>query len=237
MAANRESIYAALDAELERSGKVLSTIELQKAMGGSFSTHTKHRKSWLEERGLETVIASTPDDVPADIKSEAYSAIDKLLASLWEKVNSRVDSTRVQTLEADLERSQLAIAELAGLKSINTQLLTRIEELSSDLALARAGVGVSEPENYSLQLQRLTAERDAAIAKQAAREEEWLGLQLQFQTQLTELEETNRVLSMRLAEAGERQVIAPELPEEGEQGRGESFRRPPLPALACQAGS
>ena len=245
MAANRESIYAALDAEFERSGKVLSTIELQKAMGGSFSTHTKHRKGWLEERGIETVTASTPDEVPADIKSEAYSAIDKLLASLWDRVSGSVDSTRVKALEADLECSQLAIAELAGLKSVNAQLLARIEELSRDVALARAGVGVTETGNYKLQLQQLTAERDVAIAQLAAREEELLGLKVeagrvvQLQAQLTELEEANRVLSLSLAEAEERRAIAPatDSAEEDEQRRGEFFRRPTLPALACQAGN
>lgn len=161
MAITREQVFQAGD-EIFSQGKTPRIEGVRTLLGsGSYSTIGKYLKEWKEQNPESANVSTT--EIPQDLHNAAYEALKPVIALIWDKASESVDSERLKTLELENERYQQQTSELAGLRAAYQALMARNEQLSQDLALARAGVG-SESVNGYLQLQSdfdlLELERD-----------------------------------------------------------------------------
>ena len=161
MAITREQVFGVCD-EIFYTGKTPRIEAVRTFLGsGSYSTIGKYLKEW-KEQNPDSVNVST-SEIPPELHNAAYEAIKPVIALIWDKASESVNSDRLKTLELENERYQQQTAELAGLRTVTQALLARNEQLSQDLALARAGVGIEDVNGF-LQLQSdfelLKQERD-----------------------------------------------------------------------------
>jgi hypothetical protein len=162
MALSQEDIWQTLNSEFEKTGKIVSVVELQRILGGSFSTHTKHRKAWLENRGLSQseVSVINIEEIPIDIRSELHSAVDKALIKAYELLSDKIDSQRVISLETENEKYQQNTIELAGLKLAYQQLLERFEINSQEMGRLQ-----DIQKDYESKIETLNAENQSLKAR------------------------------------------------------------------------
>lgn len=162
MALTQEDIWQTLNSEFEKTGKILSVVELQKILRGSFSTHTKYRKAWLENRGLSPgdVSIINIEEIPSEIRSELHSAVDKALIKAYELLSDKIDSQRVIILETENEKYQQNTIELAGLKLAYQQLLERFELNSKEMGRLQ-----DIQKDYESQIETLKAENQSLKAR------------------------------------------------------------------------
>jgi cell division protein FtsB len=162
MALTQEDIWQTLNAEFEKTGKIVSVVELQKILGGSFSTHTKYRKSWLENRGLSPgeVSVINIEEIPSEIRSELHSAVDKALIKVYDFLSDKIDNQRVISLEKENEKYQQNTIELAGLKLAYQQLLERFELNSKEMGRLQ-----DIQKDYESQIETLKAENQSLNAR------------------------------------------------------------------------
>ncbi|MGL4378134.1 MAG: hypothetical protein ACRCT1_16965 [Microcoleaceae cyanobacterium] len=162
MALTQEDIWQTLNSEFEKTGKIVSVVELQRILGGSFSTHTKYRKAWLANRGLSPgeVSVINIEEIPSEIRSELHSAVDKALIKVYELLSDKIDSQRVISLETENEKYQQNTLELAGLKLAYQQLLERFELNSKEMGRLQ-----DIQKYYESQIETLKAENQSLIAR------------------------------------------------------------------------
>ncbi|MEY3866323.1 MAG: hypothetical protein RLZZ338_214 [Cyanobacteriota bacterium] len=162
MALTQEDIWQTLNSEFEKTGKIVSVVELQRILGGSFSTHTKYRKAWLANRGLSPgeVSVINIEEIPSEIRSELHSAVDKALIKVYELLSEKIDSQRVISLETENEKYQQNTLELAGLKLAYQQLLERFELNSKEMGRLQ-----DIQKDYESQIETLKAENQSLKAR------------------------------------------------------------------------
>lgn len=162
MALTQEDIWQTLNSEFEKTGKIVSVVELQRILGGSFSTHTKYRKAWLANRGLSPgeVSVINIEEIPSEIRSELHSAVDKALIKVYELLSDKIDSQRVISLETENEKYQQNTLELAGLKLAYQQLLERFELNSKEMGRLQ-----DIQKDYESQIETLKAENQSLKAR------------------------------------------------------------------------